>query len=186
MILRPQEAGRGRAREPRAERGLSGEARCPAPCRRRAGALALLGACCAAAVAISGCALLPGGGDRPRPPIRVNWVSVAMLPEINGNWPVPVELVRVNEEALVQTLLQIQTDDWFGEAGDNFRLANPNAVYNSWEIVPGTSINPVNVARHGRLGGVLFCGLREPAAPVRVAARGWLRITVDESGCILQ
>jgi len=139
------------------------------------------------AAALTGCGLLQfGGGDSPQPRIRVSWVSVAMMPDVNERWPVPVELVRVGDESLVQTLLQIETGDWFGEAGDNFRLANPDAVFDSWEIVPGTSIAPVNVARHGRMGGVLFCGLREPSPPVRVAHRGWLRILVNESGCALQ
>ena len=151
----------------------------------RAARAALAVTLCAALV--SGCALFNrGGGDRPQPVIRVTWVSVAMPPNINDNWPVPVELVRVRDEALVQTLLQTETADWFGDAGANFRLANPDAFFNSWEIVPGTSIAPVNVARHGRFGGVLFCGLRESAPPVRVAHRGWLRITVEETGCSFQ
>lgn len=146
---------------------------------------ALMAALCAAL--LSGCALFNrGGGDRPQPVIRVTWVSVAMPPSINENWPVPVELVRVRDEALVQTLLQIEADDWFGDAGANFRMANPDAFFNSWEIVPGTSIAPVNVARHGRFGGVLFCGMRSPAPPLRVAHRGWLRITVGENGCSFQ
>ncbi|MDE0372535.1 MAG: hypothetical protein OXI73_08330 [Rhodospirillales bacterium] len=151
----------------------------------RAARAALLAVLCSALIA--GCALFNrGGGDRPQPVIRVTWVSVAMPPNINGNWPVPVELVRVRNEALVQTLLQTETDAWFGDAGANFRVANPDAFFDAWEIVPGTSIAPVNVARHGRFGGVLFCGLREPVPPVRVAHRGWLRITVDEAGCVIQ
>lgn len=137
---------------------------------------------------VAGCGIFGGGGNRPDPRIRVTWVSVAMLPDINGNWPAPVELVRVNDEAQVQTLLQLDTGEWFfGETGENFRLANPDAVFDSWEIVPGTSIRAVNVARHGRFGGVLFCGLRDNAPPpVRVAQRGWLRITVTATGCAIQ
>lgn len=143
-----------------------------------------------APLVLAGCGLIGiGGGNAgdPEPRIQVTWVSVAMLPGANENWPVPVELVRVDSEALVQTLLQTNAGDWFfGAAGENFRLANPGAVFDSWEIVPGTSIAPVNVARHGRYGGVLFCGTRDNPPAVRVAQRGWLQITVSDTGCAVQ
>lgn len=140
---------------------------------------------------VSGCGTLDGIGldlskwtGKPKPRISVSWVSVAVMPNVNENWPVPVELVRVRDEALVGMLLDMDTDDWFGEGGESFRLAHPDAVFDYWEVVPGTSTDPVEIRRLGRFGGVLFCGLREsPPPPVRVAHRGRMRITVDDSGC---
>ena len=152
------------------------------PCRILAALLVL--------TVVNGCALLGrlgfgDGADKPNPKIGVSWVSVAVLPGVNQNWPVSVDLVQVRQEALVELLLQMDPVEWFGGGGEGFRLAHPDAVLNQWEVVPGTAIEPERVRRRGRFGGVLFCGLREPTPPIRVAHKGRLRVTVDESGCAL-
>lgn len=136
-----------------------------------------------ASVLVSGCALV-GGDGKPDPKVRVEWVSLAAMPDINQNWPVPVELVRVRDESLIDILLRMKSDEWFGEAGDGFRLAHPDAVFDHWEVVPGTSIAAVEVKQRGRFGGVLFCDMREPALPIRVSRKDRrVHITVDDSGC---
>lgn len=152
------------------------------PVRRPAALRSRLCPALLAAIVLSGCS---SGGDvkPPVPPVRVTKVSLTMLPDINQGWPVEVELVRVRDEALVGVLLQIDGKKWFDETGPGFRLAHPDAVFDHWEIVPGTAIGPFDIRRRGRFGGVLFCGLREPVPPVRVAHEAEVQIVVDESGC---
>ena len=139
-----------------------------------------------------GCGLLPGGGGgggernaKPDPPVKIKTVSLAMLPDTNDNWPAAVELVRVRDESLVEVLLRTDTADWFAETGESFRMAHPDALFDDWEVVPGSTVGPVKVGRRGRFGGVLFCGLREPGPPVRVTHKGRVMITVDDSGCVV-
>lgn len=117
---------------------------------------------------------------------KVESVEVTVLPGINDNWPVRVELVRVSEESLVEALLGMDSAEWLDEAGRRFRLAHPEAVFDDWEVSPGTTVGPFDVERPGRLGGVLFCGLRESAVPpARFVHEGDVRIVVDDSGCTL-
>jgi len=134
----------------------------------------------------TGCSFLGifSNPDRPDPRTRVTWITLTVLPDVNDNWPVAVEYVRVREEPLMDVLLRMGANEWFEAAGDAFRLSQPEAVFDQWEIVPGTSIGPIEVRRRGRFGGVLFCGLRgTPPPPVRVAERGRVQIVVDNSGC---
>lgn len=156
-----------------------------APCAALRAGLLLI----AVALTLSGCSmfgLFGGGGDRKQKPqerIRVKSVSLAMSSEANDRWPVRVELVRVRDERLAEALLRIETANWFGAEGDGFHKANPQAIYDEWEVVPGTAIGPFKIRKRGRFAGVLFCGTREPRPPERIARRGDMMIYVDDEGC---
>ena len=144
----------------------------------------------AMAVTLSGCSmfgLFGGGGEdrkqKPQERIKVKSVSLAMSPDANERWPVRVELVRVKDERLAKSLLLIKTENWFGEEGEGFQKANPQALYDEWEVVPGTAIGPFKTRKRGRYAGVLFCGTRVPRPPERISRKGHMMIHVDDQGC---
>ncbi len=145
-------------------------------------------------VQMTGCGILGGlgglvgGSDKekitkPSQPLKVKNVSLNMLPAANQNWPVAVELVRVRDVELVDALLRIKTEDWFGEAGNNFRQAHPDALYDAWEVVPGTNVGPFKVRKRGRFAGVLFCRTRAGSPPLRFNRNGNVVINIDNTGC---
>ena len=105
---------------------------------------------------------------------------------VNDDWPVPVGLARVKDEALVQPLLAIDAMAWFGEAGERFRNAHPQARFDSWEVVPGSVIGPVEVKVAGDWAGVLFCGLRSGAVPLRVEQNSNVTVRIEDAGCVLE
>ena len=136
------------------------------------------------ALALGGCAMFRGDGtQKPRDATKVRSVTVVMSETANQGWPVALEMVRVGDEALVATLLRIEATDWFATAGEAFRHANPTAVFDAWEVVPGTTIGPFETRMRGRLAGVLFCGTRLATPPQRMAEGGHLTIYVDDEGC---
>jgi len=136
---------------------------------------------------VSGC----GGREKavkPARPLKLNSVILSMDESVNERWPVSVELVRVDDATLVEQLLSLGTDSWFGKQGSAFVVANPRAIVNSWEIVPGTRVGPQRVKVRGRLAGVLFCKLRgdEPPPPIRFERDGDVIIHVTDEGCVLE
>lgn len=143
------------------------------------------------ALVAAGCSLIPGlGGGRnpdapqkPKNPVRLKTVSLAMSKEANSGWPAKVELVRVRDEGLANVLLRIKAADWFGTEGDAFRQANPFAQYDAWEVVPGTNIGPFKTRRRGRFAGVLFCGIQSERPPYRMHRDGNVMIYIDDEGC---
>lgn len=120
---------------------------------------------------------------KPKPPLKLSKIALTMEWDANDNWPVSVELVRVKDADLVEELLSIESKDWFGKKGNDFRLSHPSARFNSWELVPGTLIGPEKVKAKGRLAGVLFCGLRKGAAPFRFKQNGKALVIVNQDGC---
>ena len=134
----------------------------------------------------SGCAV---GNDGPQPPqrlLRIKTLTLAMARGVNADWPVEVGLARVEDETLVQPLLAIEAMAWFGEAGRKFRQSHPQARFDSWEVVPGTVIGPVDVQAAGDWAGVLFCGLRSMAVPLRVEQDGNVTVRIEDAGCLLE
>lgn len=106
-----------------------------------------------------------------------------MSPTSNAGWPARVELVRVRDETLAGVLLRIEAANWFGDEGFSFRQANPLALYDAWEIVPGTNIGPFDIDERGDFAGVLFCDLRRARPPMRLPRGGDLMIYIDNEEC---
>ncbi len=134
----------------------------------------------------SGCA---GQNDAVQPPerlLRLDFVTLSMPTGVNSNWPAAVELVRVPDEKLAESLLAIEPQVWFAAEGEKFRQAHPEAHFDSWEVVPGTTVGPVDVWIDDDVAGVLFCGLKSgEVAPVRVERDGEVTVQIDDSGCVL-
>ena len=133
-----------------------------------------------------------GGGNKkesivkPKPPLKIRTVSFSMGFSANNNWPVAVELIRVRDADIAQSLLDIKPKDWFAEERDNFRNANPNAYFDSWEVVPGTNFGPIKAKVRGRVAGVLLCDTEKSNAPLRVFQNGNVLINITDEGCSVQ
>ena len=119
-------------------------------------------------------------------PVKVKRVSLVMAPGANGDRPARVELVRVEDERLLDDLIGKDTSVWFGETGDAFKRAHPSASYDDWELVPGHAVGPVNVKRKGRFAGILFCDAQSGSTPFRVQRDGHLTVAIDDAGCRLE
>lgn len=134
----------------------------------------------------AGCGLFVGKKEdiqRPAKPLRISAVSLTMAADTNENWPVLVDMVRVPDASLVDTLLGIEADAWFDGEKQRFGNANPDSRTDSWEVVPGTSVGPFGVRMRGRVAGVLFCRTRAPTPPLKLDARGNVLINVTDDGC---
>ena len=150
--------------------------------RARAG----LAAAAIAAIGLAGC----GGGNgesfaEPRRPLRLQTLELVMTSDANERWPAQVELVRVADAGLVSRLLGIEAGTWFDGAGAAFRSAHPDAVFDAWEVVPGTVVGPFAMEVPGEVAGVLFCGLRSPPPPLRFERDGEVTVRIDGEGCSL-
>ena len=135
---------------------------------------------------LASCGWLGFGNDgiqEPDNPIRVRTISLAMSSETNDSWPVRVALVRVNDKALADMLLRIEASNWFGDEGFGFRQANPLALYDDWEVVPGTNIGPFDIDQKGKFAGILFCDLRQSRPSLRLPYGGDVAIYIDSEGC---
>lgn len=121
----------------------------------------------------------------PARPLKLKTISLSMSAEANDNWPVPVELVRFEDATLADILLRKDAQNWFDGEGEDFRRAHPEVRSDSWEVVPGTLVGPFEMRMRGKLAGVLFCGTRQPAAPLRVERKGNVVINIDDTGCTL-
>jgi len=146
---------------------------------RRARLTALL-----AGVVLAGACAGRGGDDGVDEPLRLHRISFATASGVNGNRPVRVDLVRVVREGDAADLAGAASSDWFGGDGDAFLAANPEAVLDRWELVPGRSAGPFDVRLGGDYAGLLFCDAGGGAAPPRRLGRGGhVTVTIDAGGC---
>ena len=140
--------------------------------RGRGGARIALRVAALATVAalLTGCA---GQKEKPTKPrnTRVDSVTLVMAPQVNNNWPVAVQLVRVNDADLVRELLAIESSAWFAGEGEQFQRANPNLLLETWEIVPGTVVGPANVWSRQRLAARALLRLPGSATATRRTQR---------------
>ena len=127
----------------------------------------------------------PPGPEPPERPLRLRQIELEMIEDPSRSMPVRVELVRVADARLMPEILGIDTRDWFGEGGQSFRSAHPEAIYDSWEIVPGTAIGPFAMQVDGDVAGVLFCDTLAAPPPLRFELDGAVRVTIDDDGCEL-
>ena len=141
----------------------------------------MLAALVAVAALLIGCA---GQSEKPTKPrkSRVDAVTLVMAPRVNNNWPVAVQLVRVDDADLVRDLLAIESSAWFEGEAEKFRSANPNVLLDTWEVVPGTVVGPVSIWSRQRLAAVLFCDLRG-RMPQRIERNGAIVVRIEDDGC---
>lgn len=137
-----------------------------------------------AALLLLGCG---GRGDDSavERPLKLKQLTVDMAEQTNDNWPARLDLVRFEDASLADELLRVETDVWFASGKQTFERAHPEALFDSWEVVPGTVVGPFDVKVDGRVVGVLFCGTRTPPPPLRVERDGKVVVHVDEDGCSL-
>ena len=133
-----------------------------------------------------------GGGGRqeeqihtPARPLVLNTLSFTVEAGVNSNSPVRVELVRVHDMSLISELIRIETSAWFGSAGDAFRQAHPEAIYDPWELPPGLQFGPFAMAVDGQVAGVLFCEAGSGTPPIRMEINGDVGVTISDGGCTL-
>ena len=157
-----------------------------------------LGACCVGVLVVAllatGCAS-GGGKQRVGETANLKTLRFTMDANANDNRPARVELVRVDDENLIDEMVRIESASWFEGDGEAFRRANPSAISDAWELVPGLDSGPFEVSlkrgfvkrmlRRGKVAGVLFCDTLKPSPPLRVARKGKVSVTVRNDGCTL-
>ncbi len=136
--------------------------------RRVAAPLALL-----VVASASGCSVYCGVDGSGR-------VSVTADTEANRGSATAIDLVAVEDEALVDKLAGIDAAAWFAGRGQ-FERDNPDSLsVTGWEIAPGQSIEPQKVSFPcGTEGLFLFASLSAPGSHrVRLPALDDLAVTV--------
>ena len=140
----------------------------------------------AAAVLSAGCGMAEMMDDSDAVRIlEIDTIVLEMKPLVNEDWPARVSLIRVNDIGLMKDLLHMDTGAWFGEGGEAFRNANPDAIYDDWEVVPGSRIGPFDAWVDEDVVGVMFCGTRGNPPPVRVARNGDIQVEIGREGCAI-
>lgn len=135
----------------------------------------------------TGCRL--EGVGRKKKSVRRFWrrtkkvdISFAMGTATNGNRPLRVELVRVDDKSLVSDLTRMSGAAWFRAGGRALRREHPDVAVDRWELVPGGHHGPFRLAVNGKVNGVLFCGpSRNP--PLELRWRRRMEVEVDGQGC---
>lgn len=137
-------------------------------------------------VAGDGCTVVSAGRDesflerlRRRKLVSMTFATAA---DANGSRPVRVELVRTADAELVTDLLRLDPQIWFGRGGREFRAAHSSALFDYWELVPGTTFGPVDFAVNADADGVLFCAV-PGGAPLRFAWEDEIEVAIDDEGC---
>jgi hypothetical protein len=145
--------------------------------------LAILGL----SIGLAGCATDGETLTEVKRPLRLERITLTVASKANDNWPVPVELVRVQDATLIDQLLRIEAQAWFDGEADAFRKAHPEAFFGFWEVVPGTVVGAEDVEiEDEEVAGVLFCGLRSnPTPPLRFERDGDVTVHIDDDGCRL-
>ena len=116
-------------------------------------------------------------------PLRLDRISFAVERGVNGNRPVRVDLVRVAREAQAADLADMAPGDWFGGDAEAFISAQPEAVVDRWELVPGRPAGPFEVRADGDYAGVLFCDAGGASPAQRLGRGGHVTVTVGADGC---
>ena len=70
--------------------------------------------------------------------------EVKVLPLINDNSPVAVDLLVVYDEKLVDELLKIPASDWFAKK-QQYMADHPQVKVHGWEWVPGQEVGPLKI-----------------------------------------
>ena len=111
-------------------------------------------------------------------------VTFAMGPAANGNRPLRIQMVRVDDADHVADLARLSGAAWFGAGGRAFRRDHPGVAVDDWELVPGSTHGPFRLAVNTKINGILFCGPTSDF-PLEVAWRRKLAVRIDAHGCTL-
>lgn len=139
-----------------------------------------------AALVTAGCA---GSADRtavatePARPLELETLKLVMEHGANDNSPARVDLVRAQDVKLIDRLLGIESGAWFAGERDAFRSAHPEVLFDEWEPVPGFVVGPEKVAVDVVVAGVLFCGVNDGSAPLRLERDGDVAVHIGDDGC---
>lgn len=83
-------------------------------------------------------------------------IEVTVVPEANDDSPIAVDLLLVYDGRLVDELLKMPAAEWFAKK-EQYVADHPAVVVQSWEWVPGQSVDPFKVQyRSGARNVVLF------------------------------
>lgn len=106
----------------------------------RIAALALL------ALILAGCGMLP----RVTPDAATRSLTITAASTANDGFAVAVDIVAVESDALVATVMAMSANDWFA-GRDQFAADNiGRATLWSYELVPGQTIEPIQFSRSER------------------------------------
>lgn len=126
------------------------------------------------AMALSAC----GGGGQ----VDVKTVELRVVDRANNNAPVPVDLVLVSNEALVDQILALTAADWF-RTRDQILRDNPRTItVYGWELVPGQTVPRKDLSRPDNLwAAVVFANYdTEGAHRLRVDTHTDLTLRLGE------
>ncbi|HYO11969.1 MAG TPA: hypothetical protein VE685_02095 [Thermoanaerobaculia bacterium] len=88
-------------------------------------------------------------------------VEVTISSQLNDNAPVPVEVVFLYDQGLLESVLQKSAREWFANREQFIKDNSPKKSFDSWkwEWVPGQTVEPFKLSyRIGARGGVVFAG----------------------------
>ncbi|WP_286373931.1 hypothetical protein [Variovorax saccharolyticus] len=112
-----------------------------------------LGVALGLVLTVLGCSWLPFTG-----PKRLSEVSVFVTTDVNGGYPVALDLVFVRNQKLFDQLSNMRAAEWFANR-DDLRRQQPGAIsVRSWEVVPGQQARnlPVGDDSRGSIGTLVF------------------------------
>jgi type VI secretion system protein len=109
-------------------------------------------------------------------------MQVTVSPRLNNNTPVPVEIVYLYDQGLLESVLQKSAQDWFANREQIIKDNSPRKKLESWywEWVPGQKFEePFDLSyRIGARGAVIFAGYAS-AGNHRQAIDPQLNITLN-------
>jgi type VI secretion system protein len=107
------------------------------------------------------------------------FLNVNLSPNANQNNPVALDLVLVDDKALLQQLSAMPASQWFQQKTQVER-DHPNLTQlKSWEWVPGQVIGPITVRVSPKVkGGIIFAQYFSPG-PHRAVIKAQGRLSLD-------
>ena len=136
------------------------------------------------AACMSGCGTLGGAeSGQSTEPVQIDSVTFEMAAQANSRRPARVGLAQFENPNLAARLVEISAADWFGEKGNKFRAAHPNAYYDDWELVPGLVTGPFALEVDEYVSAVLFCDTDANTPPLRIQEDGDLAVHIEPGGC---
>ncbi len=108
------------------------------------------------AAMVSGCGLFSAS-------VPVRSISFDVSAEANGNAPIPVDLVLTSSKDVNTTVMGLTAAEWFKRKAQLMRDAPDTLRVESFELVPGSIIEPRRVKRDPTpTGAVLFANYQTP------------------------